>query len=182
MNTFCPEGSITNPKCYTLETNEFDSEEQIFDILLDVLKSELPAKMALLTDCSNKPMYISEDNIDIVPDITRDPHFEVTLNPLSATPKYPSDLKNCRDVVCEFELILTVHNELPKCLTWELLRFKNAVDSLIRATELVIDGYDTVYVEEKGFTYYLPEQIESAMYMRQGSYRFAVTITQFKTN
>lgn len=180
MNNFCTEGSLINPKCYKLETSDFQSEEQIFDILLDVLKSELPERLSALKDCSGKAMYIAEDNIDIIPS-DNVPHFEVTLNPLSDLPKY-TDLRNYRTVEYNFELILTVHNEDPKCLTWELIRFKNSVEGLIVATELFIDGYDTVDVEPRGFNYYVPENVGGAVYMRQGSYRFAVTITQYKIN
>lgn len=181
MNSFCPKGSITNPKCYSLQTVDFNSEEQIFDILLDVLKSELPPRLKLLMDCSGKPMYIDEDSIDIIPDPEKRPHFEVVLNPLSVVPTYPES-KIYRTVECNFEAILSVHNEDPKCLTWELLRFKNVVDSLILATEILIDGYDSVDVEPKDFNYYPPENVTGDVYIRQGSYRFAVTIRQSKNN
>lgn len=178
MQQFCAEGTIDNPKCYTLETFDFVSEESIFDILLDVLKSELPPRLALLKDCDDKPMYISEDNIDLVFG-DNSPHFELILNPLSDLPSY-TDLRNYRTVEYNFELILTVHNERLKCLTWEMIRFKNAIEGLIIATELAIDGYDTVDIEPKGFNYDIPEQVGNAMYMRQGSYRFTVTIRQSK--
>lgn len=178
MQDFCPEGKLTNPKCYTLETFDFVSEESIFDIILDVLKSELPARMAQVKDCNNQPMYISEENIDIIfGDNT--PHFEVVLNPLSDIPEY-SEPRNYRTVDYNFELILTVHNQDKKCLTWELLRFKNVIEGLIVATEFVIDGYESVIVEPRGFNYYVPEEVGRAVYMRQGSYRFTVTITQQK--
>lgn len=180
MQEFCPEGTITNPKCYTLETFDFLSEENIFDILLDLLKSELPPRLKQLNDCSGKPMYIHEEDIDII--VGEDtPHFEVVLNPISNLPSY-TDNRLHRTVEYNFELILTVHNEDPKCLTWELLRFKNVVEGLIIAVELAIDGYDTVNVEPKGFEYFIPQQVGKAVYMRQGTYRFAVTITQFKNN
>lgn len=180
MQKFCAEGNVTNPKCYTLETFDFSSEESIFEILLDVLKSELPQKMSLQVDCENKPMYIDEKDIDIIVG-EGTPHFECVLNPLNAVPTY-TDNRFQRTVEYNFELILTVHNEDAKCITWELLRFKNAVESLIVAAEFVIDGYDVVDVETKGFEYFIPEQVGKMVYMRQGSYRFAVTVTQFKNN
>jgi hypothetical protein len=180
MQEFCPEGKITNPKCYTLETIDFLSEENIFDILLDFLKSELPPRLKLLTDCSGKPMYIHEEDIDLVMS-DREPHFEVILNPISVRPTY-TDNRIHRTVEYDFDLILTVHNEDTKCLTWELLRLKNVVEGLIVAVELVIDGYNAVDVEPKGFEYFLPEQVGKTVYMRQGTYRFTVTVIQYKNN
>lgn len=180
MQDFCLEGVVTNPKCYELKTYDFNSEESIFDILLDLLKSELPKRMASQTDCDGKPMVIAEEDIDIIIG-EGTPHFECVLNPLSAIPSY-SDNRNYRTVEYEFELMLTVHKEDPKCLTWELLRFKNAVEGLIITAEFAIDGYDTVDVEPRGFDYFVPEQVGKAVYMRQGSYRFAVTVTQYKND
>lgn len=178
MQDFCTEAGLKNPKCYSLETFDFLSEESIFDVLLDVLKSELPARMAALKDCNNEPMYISEENIDIIYS-ENTPHFEVVLNPLSDIAEY-TEPRNFRTVDYNFELILTVHNTDKKCLTWELLRFKNAIEGLIVATEFVIDGYESVLVEPRGFNYYVPEEVGRAVYMRQGSYRFTVTVTQDK--
>lgn len=179
MQNFCPEGVVENPKFKILETFDFASEESIFDIVLDVLKSELPKKMAELMDCNNNPMYISEEDIDLIPS-DHDPHFQLILNPLSDLPSY-AETREYRTVDYNFELILTVHNNALKCVTWELIRFKNAIEGLIVATELVIDGYDTVYVEPKGFNYYGPEVAETgAAYRRQGSYRFTVTVRQYK--
>jgi hypothetical protein len=181
MQNFCTEGAITNPKCYKLETIKFKSEEGIFDIVLDLLKSELPGRMAEVMDCSDKPMYIAEENIDIIP-ASNEPHFELVLNPLSDLPKYTEN-RIFRTVNYNFELILTVHNENPNCLTWELLRFKNVVEELMLAVEFVIDGYNAVDVEQGGFNYYVPENSEqSAVYRRQGTYRFTVTISQQEIN
>lgn len=180
MSNFCFDGVLLNPKCYKLETFDFSSEESIFEILLDLLKSELPAKMANQTDCSGKAMYIAEKDIDIITG-EGTPHFECVLNPLSANPSYTEN-RVYRTVEYNFELILTVHNENPQCLTWELLRFKNAVEGLVITAELVIDGYNSVDIELKGFEYFIPEQVGKAVYMRQGSYRFAVTVSQQKIN
>lgn len=174
----CVEGTLENPKCYKLETFDFDSEEQIFDILLDILKSELPPRMAALKDCQNKPMYISESNIDLMSDIENNPHFEVVLNPIGDIPSY-DDVRFSRIVEYSFELFLTVHNELSRCVTWELLRFKNAIEGLIIGAEFVIDGYQTVEIEPRGFDYFPPET-DGAVYRKQGSYKFAVIVRQYK--
>lgn len=176
---FCVDGTVLNPKCYTTESIDFQSEEQIFDILLDVLKAELPPRLALLKDCQDKPMHIAEDDIDLLPS-GNPAHFSLIVNPLSDAPTYAESLIY-RTVVYEFELILTVANEVARCVTWELIRFKNAIEGLIVGSEFAIDGYDTVLVEPRGFQYY-PPTIESNIYHRQGSYRFAVTVTQYKIN
>lgn len=178
MDKFCVEGVLQNPKCYKTETFDFPSEEQIFDILLDLLKSELPPKLQLLKDCQDKPMFISEKNIDIIP-TNETAKFKVLLNPLSDVPNYNDNL-NFRTVDYNFELILTVTNQLARCVTWELLRFKNAIEGLIIGAEFAIDGYNSVAVEPKGFQYYVPEQVEEHLYLRQGTYRFTVTVTQYQ--
>jgi hypothetical protein len=41
MNNFCVENVLENPKCETLQAFDFLSEEQIFDILLDILKGRI---------------------------------------------------------------------------------------------------------------------------------------------
>ena len=179
MSKFCVEGSVTNPKCVTLENFDFTSEEQIFDIILDILKSELPPRMALVMDCQNQPMFIAEENIDLIP-AGQDARFEVLLNPVSEIPEY-TESRESRIVEYTLELILTVHNELAKCITWEMIRFKNAVEGLIIAAELAIDGYESVYIEPKGFSHFVPES-DGVVYRKQGSYRFTVTVTQYKNN
>ena len=173
----CVEGSIINPKCTTLETFDFASEEQIFDILLDVLKSELTNRMAQIKDCQDKAMYIAEEDIDLIPS-ENDPKFSALLNPVSDIPVY-GESRFHREVKYTFELILSVKNELARCITWELLRFKNAVEGLIVATEFVIDGYESVEVEPEGFSYFVPET-DGAVYRREGSYKFTVTVTQYR--
>lgn len=178
MNNFCTEG-ITDAKCYSFEPVEFDSEEQLFDILLDVLKSQLPTKMKALKDCQDKPMFIPEDAIDLYPP-EKFVKFSVVLNPLGDVPSY-AESRLRRDVVYNFELILTVQNELKRCVTWELLRFKNAVESLLMATELYIDGYLSAYITPRGFVYSVVEQ-NNNVYRRQGAYRFAVSVTQTKNS
>lgn len=181
MSKFCVESELTNPKCYTLEKFRFQSEEQIFDILLDVFKSTLPAEMQLLTGCDDKPLYISEDAIDLVPP-DHLPRFCLILNPTSDVPTYP-ELPVYRSVIYNFELILTVTNDNPNCVTWELLRFKNAVESILIGAELAIDGYESVYLEPQGFNYNaIGNDDISGKYYRQGAYRFAVTVRQSKTN
>jgi hypothetical protein len=80
-----------------------------------------------------------------------------------------------------FELILTVHTTNARCITWELIKFKNSVEGLIIATEFHIDGYESVEVEPQGFNYYVPEQAGN-VYRRQGSYKFTVTVSQYKIN
>lgn len=176
-NGFCTKGNIINPKCYRVETFDFSSEESIFDVLLDVFKSELPDRMRTLKDCNGEPMYIAEKDIDIVP--TPEPsHFSLILNPLGDVPDYSANL-NFRTVEYNFELILSVFNPLPHCVTWELLKFKNAVEGLLLGTEFVIDGYNSVEVSPKGFTYFIPEA-DGGLFSRQGAYRFSVTVTQYR--
>ena len=179
MKEFCAEGGLTNPKCYKVENFDFNSEENIFDILLDVFKSELPAKMADILDCQNKPMIIHEEHIDLLPS-EGTPRFELILNPFGDIPTY-SEALNYREVEYTFELLLTVANQVARCVTWELLRFKNAVESLLIGAEFQIDGYNSVYIEPKGFRYFVPE-VDGGNYRRQGAYRFTVTVTQYRTN
>lgn len=177
MSNICVENTLLNPKCYTLETFDFDSEEQIFDILLDLLKSELPGRLQKIQDCQGNPMYISEEDIDLIPS-GKDSKFEIILNPVDAVPVY-SENKIYRTVEYNFELIIAVQNEVLRCITWELTRFKNAIEGLIVAAEFVIDGYEAVEVEPKGFSYFEPLQ-SGGKYLRQGSYKFAVTVRQYK--
>lgn len=175
---FCPEGGLTNPKCYKIESIDYASEEQILDILLDILKSELPPRLQVLKDCNDKPMYIAEEAIDIIP-LGAQAHLSLILNPLGDVPSYSESLL-FRTVRYNFELILTVENQVPACITWELMRFKNAVEGLIVGAEFYIDGYSSVVVEPVGFTYYIPEPLDSGSVRRQGTYRFSVTVTQNK--
>jgi hypothetical protein len=177
MDKFCVEGTITNPNCskYKVETFDFLSEEQIFDTLLDVFKSELPPRMLKIQDCQNKPMFIAEDSIDILLPEKWD-KFSVILNPVSATPTYAESL-SYRKVDHSFDLIITVTNTVKRCVTWELLRFKNVVEGLLIATELYIDGYDSAVLEVNNFTYLFPEE-DNGVYTRQGVFRFTVTVTQ----
>lgn len=179
MNTFCPEAGLKNPKCYTTTSYDFISEEKIFDILLDVFKSELPPKMLLLKDCQGKEMYISEEDIDLLPS-SNNVKFRVILNPLGAIPKYSTSLRQ-REVEYDFEVILSVANEVRECVTWELVRFKNAVEGLLVGVEFAIDGYNSVNVDLKGFQYLNP-QAEKGVYRRSGTYRFSVTVTQDQIN
>lgn len=177
MYNFCSEGEIENPKCYSTESISFPSEEQIFDILLDVLKSELPKALALVKDCQDEPMFISEEDIDLIPS-GKESKFSVILNPLSDVPKY-SDSLSFREVKYSFELFITASNTLARCVTWELIRFKNAIEGLVVGAEFAIDGYNSVIVEPEGFRYFLPGA-DSGMYRRQGAYRFSVTVTQYR--
>lgn len=179
MNNFCTEAGLTNPKCVSVQSYDFSSEEQIFDILLDVLKSELPTRLALIKDCDGKPMYIDEKAIDLLP--AAGPHrFEIMLNPLGDIPTYSANLIY-RTVVYNFEIVLTVTNTKAECITWELVRFKNVLEGLLIGAEFVIDGYDSVDIEPKGFNYYVPTS-DGGSFFRQGSYRFSVTVTQYKIN
>lgn len=177
MDNFCVKGEQLDKKCYELETFDFESEEKIFDILLDLLKSELPGRMAQLKDCDNNPMYISEDAIDIIPSRTTG-KFELILNPLSAEPAY-AESRTYRTVAYGFELLMSVSSPQPACSTWELLRFKNAVEGLLVAAEFAIDGYSSVDMELNSFTYFIPEEDGRSVYRRSGSYRFTVTVTQY---
>jgi hypothetical protein len=179
MDKFCVEGVTVNPKCASFTRFDFQSEEQIFDILLDVLKSELPVRLSNIKDCEDKAMYIAEEDIDLIPS-GKSAHFSLILNPLSDLPEYSAEFMH-RTVVYNFELILTVQNELARCITWELIRFKNAIEGLILGSEFAIDGYDSVDVEPKGFAYFPPEA-DGGIFRRQGAYRFAVTVTQYKIN
>lgn len=176
MNEFCTEAGLINPKCYTTTSYDFASEEQIFDILLDVFKSELPPKMLLVKDCQGKPMYIAEADIDLLPS-SNNVKFKFILNPLGAIPVYSANLIY-RTVEYDFEAILSVGNEVKECVTWELVRFKNAVEGLLVGVEFAIDGYNSVDVELKGFQYLNP-QAEPGIYRRSGTYRFSVTVTQY---
>lgn len=177
MNNFCVEGGLKNPKCYRTQSIDFASEEQIFDILLDVLKSELPPKLNGIKDCEDKPMYIAEEDIDLLPS-GKPARFALILNPLSDLAEYQDSLLY-RTVEYLFEAILTVENPLARCITWELVRFKNAVEGLIIGTEFAIDGYDSVLIEPRGFSYAVPTG-DNGIYRRQGAYRFAVTVTQYR--
>ncbi len=179
MNNFCPEAGLKNPKCYTTASFDFASEEKIFDILLDVFKSELPGKLALIKDCQDKPMYISEEDIDLLP-TSNNVKFKFILNPLGAIPTYADNLYS-RTVEYDFEIILSVANEIKTCVTWELIRFKNAVEGLLAGVEFAIDGYNGVYTELKGFQYLNP-QAEAGVFRRSGTYRFSITVTQYLQN
>ena len=162
MDNYCVEGVLTNPPCYTLETYQFQSEESIFDILLDVFKSTLPGKLAEQTGCDQKPLYIAEDSIDIAPP-AKEVRFCAILNPLGDVPVYP-ELPIYREVKYNFEWILTATNPVPQCVTWELLKFKNVVESILIGAEFAIDGYDSVYLEPGGFNYQIPGQDENGIY------------------
>ncbi len=174
MNNFCADGT-TEAKCYSIETVSFASEEKIFDVLLDILKSELPTRLSLIKDCEDNPMVIDEDSIDLLPP-GKFGHFNVILNPLGDRPTYPEN-GIFRTVAYNFELVLTVSNELARCVTWELLRFKNVIEELVMSAELYIDGYNSVYIEPAGFSYSFPAE-DGGIYRRQGAYRFTVTVTQ----
>lgn len=178
MSKFCVEGSI-DPKCVTFESYEFDSEEQIFDILLDVLKSELPGRLALVKGCDDKPLRIEEDAIGLIQSEGTD-RLTLVLEPLGDIPNYAPSMVY-RKVDYNFELILTAQNKEAQCVTWELIRFKNVVEGLIVGAEFAIDGYQSVDVEPKGFNYF-PLEGSVGLYRRQGSYRFSVTVTQYKNN
>lgn len=179
LNNFCPEAELQNPKCYQVERFQFRSEEQIFDILLDVFKSELPNAMKEIMDCEGKPMIILEEAIDLVP-IDEDVKFSFVLNPLSDRPVYSENLRY-RTVDYSFEAILTVGSAQLKCTTWELTRFKNAVESILMGAQFQIDGFNSVNLEPSGFTYFVPDA-NSGYYRRQGAYRFSVTVTQYQLN
>lgn len=174
---FCADGTLENPKCYKTESYDFASEEQIFDILLDVLKSELPAKLEKVNDCDGNPIRIEEKEIDFIPTVTN-ARFKLLLNPLGDIPNY-IDSFYYRTVEYNFEAILTVNNKRLECVTWELLRFKNAVEGLIIGSEFAIDGYNSVEVAPKGFTYFIPDG-DGGLFTRQGAYRFTVTVTQYR--
>lgn len=176
MNKFCAEGT-TEAKCYNVEPISFSSEEKILDVVLDILKSELPARLNLIKDCEDNPMYISEDSIDILPPESF-AHFNIILNPVSDRPNYTEN-RLMRTVAYNFELILTVSSSLKRCVTWELIRFKNVVEELMMATDLYIDGYNSVDIDPQGFQYTLPT-VDSGIFRRQGAYRFAVTVTQVR--
>jgi hypothetical protein len=177
IDKFCVEGTITNPDCtkYKVETFDFLSEEQIFDTILDILKSELPPRLAQIKDCQDKPMIITEDSIDLLPP-EKWSKYSIILNPVSSNPTYSENL-SYRTVVHGFDLILTVASPIKRCVTWELLRFKNVVEALLVATSLYIDGYNSADVEMESFTYAFPDQDEGK-YVRQGIIRFTVTVTQ----
>ena len=175
MDKFCVQGELTNPRCVTFQAYDFDSGEQIVDILLDSLKSELPKRMAALRGCDNKPMILLEDKISIIP-VYEPARFSVVLNPLNSLPKYSESL-HFREVKHGFELILTVENTNAECVTWELMRFQNAVEGLIVGAEFAIDGYNSVMVEPDSFNYFIPEE-GAGIFRRQGAYRFSVTTTQ----
>lgn len=174
MNTFCAEGQ-TEAQCYSIETISFNSEERIFDVLLDILKSELPTRLRGVMDCEDKPMVITEDAIDLLPP-AKFTRFNVILNPLGDRPTY-LESRLMRTVEYQFEAILTASNELARCVTWELIRFKNAVEELIMSADLYIDGYNSAYIQPQGFQYSFPI-LEEGVYRRQGAYRFSVTVTQ----
>jgi hypothetical protein len=178
MNNFCPEGTYTNPKCVNFESFDFDSEEQIFDILLDVFKSELPPRLAKLKDCADKPMRIAEEAIGTLPP-QRTNKYYVVLNPLGDIPKYPES-KIYREVEYNFELLISVSSKQVECTLWELIRLKNTIEGIVVGAEFAIDGYQTVYIEPRGFNYFPPERQDSGYYNRDGSYRFTVTVTQYK--
>lgn len=175
MDNFCIDGSVLNPKCYKVQTFDFSSEEQIFDILLDIFKSELPTRMQQVLDCNDKPMFIAEDAIDILPP-EKLSKFEVILNPVNSVPTYAESL-SFRTVEHSFDLILTVRTQKKRCLTWELLRFKNVVEGILIATDLYIDGYDSAVIDVKSFTYAFPDE-DGGKFVRQGVFRFTVTVTQ----
>jgi hypothetical protein len=175
MYNFCVDGEH-EAKCYSITDINFRSEEYILDVLLDLLKSELPSRIAQVKDCEDNYMFISEDAIDILPP-KQQTHLSVILNPLGEQPTYYDDGKFLREVKYNFEAILAVSNPLDRCVTWELIRFKNVVDSLILAAELYIDGYTSVYLEPTGFQWSIPTQ-EEGIWRRRGAYRFSVTVTQ----
>lgn len=177
MDNFCVEGSLTNPKCVTFESFDFPSEERLFEILLDVFKSELPSKMAALIGCDDKPLFITEKAIDLTPP-QKEVRFSLVFNPLGDLPVYNQG-RNYRTVEYNFELNLQSINKSLRCVTWELIKFKNAVEGLIIGAELAIDGYDSVDLEPKGFAYSLP-LVGSGKYFREGAYRFSVTVSQYK--
>lgn len=177
MNSFCPEGGLQNPRCVTLETFEFASEEQIFDILLDVFKSTLPDKLALVKDCENKPMRIAEEAISLLP-VQGTHRLSLLLNPLGDVPRYPES-PIYREVDYNFELFLSVTNKNPDCVTWELLRFKNVIEAILIGAQFAIDGYNSVSLDPKGFTYFLITGPDNNVYRRDGAYRFTVTVTQY---
>lgn len=177
MDRFCADGTL-DAKCYSLETIDFSSEEQIFDILLDILKSELPNRIAQVKDCQDNYFFISEDAIDLLPP-EQWSHLNIILNPLQDKPTYIDENKQLRTVTYNFEAILTVSNVLKRCVTWELVRFKNVVERLIMAAELHIDGYNSVYIEPQGFQWFIPTP-EEGVVRRSGAYRFSVTVTQMQ--
>jgi len=176
---FCIEAKLDVAKCVNFESIDFPSEEQIFDILLDILKSELPPRMLNTLDCSGKPMSIAESDIDLIPPDTVN-KFSLFLNPIGDTPKYNDSLLT-REVKHTFELMLTVINENKYCITWELLRFKNIVEGLIVGAEFEIDGYADVYIDPEGFRYLIPDS-QSGVFRRTGAYRFSVTVIQYRSN
>jgi hypothetical protein len=177
MYEFCTDGS-QEAQCYTLETINFSSEEKIFDILLDILKSELPGRIAQVKDCEDNYFFMSEEAIDILPS-DKLTHLNVILNPIQDKPTYLDENKQLRTVTYNFEAILTVSNALKRCVTWELIRFKNVVEELIMAAELHIDGYNSVYIEPQGFQWFIPTP-EDGVVRRSGAYRFSVTVTQMQ--
>ncbi len=178
MNNFCTDG-VTEAPCYTLQTINFSSEEKIFDILLDILKSELPSRVAQVKDCEDNYFFISEDAIDLLPP-EQYSHLNVILNPMQDRPTYLDENKQLREVTYNFEAILTVSNPLKRCVTWEMIRFKNVVEELIMAAELHIDGYNSVYIEPNpGFQWFIPTP-EDGVVRRSGAYRFSVTVTQMQ--
>lgn len=177
MDKFCADG-VTEAKCYSLQTIDFSSEEQILDVLLDILKSELPARISQVKDCQDNPFYISEEAIDINPP-EKFSHLNVILNPMTDKATYLDENKQLRSVTYNFEAILTVSNPLKRCVTWELIRFKNVVETLIMAAELYIDGYNSVYIEPNGFQWFIPTPVDGVV-RRQGAYRFSVTVTQMQ--
>lgn len=174
MYNFCADGT-TEAQCYRLETISFNSEEKIFDVLLDILKSELPTRLHAVSDCEDNPMVITEEAIDLLPP-AKFSRFNVILNPLADRPTYV-DSRLMRTVEYQFEAILTVSNELARCVTWELIRFKNVVEELIMSADLYIDGYNSAFIQPQGFAYSFPV-FEEGVYRRQGAYRFSVTVTQ----
>lgn len=176
----CVEGALLNPKCVNFKTFEFDSEEQLFEILLDVLKSQLPGKLAEVNGCDGKPLWISEDAIDTIPP-SKQVALSIIFDPLGDVPKYSENLEY-REVTYDFELTLTVTNKKPNCVTWELVKFKNKVEELLVGAEFAVDGYNSVMLEPKGFTYSQIFPDGSAKFVREGQYRFSVTVTQFKNN
>lgn len=177
MDKFCVDGA-SEAKCYTLQTIDFSSEEQILDVLLDILKSELPSRVSKIKDCEDNPFFISEEAIDILPP-EKWTHLNIILNPMTDKPTYLDENKQLRSVTYNFEIILTVSNALKRCVTWELIRFKNVVEGLIMAAELYIDGYNSVYIEPTGFQWFIPTS-EDGVVRRQGAYRFSVTVTQMQ--
>ena len=181
MTNFCADGAVTNPKCYKISdyAPRFVSEEYILDTLLDIFKSELPNNLKKIKDCQNNPMVISEDSIGLHPPLEVG-RFQLVINPLGDIPTYPEHKIN-RSVEYNFELILTVGNEVLECVNWELIRFKNEVESLLNSVEFLIDSYDSIYLEPRGFNYY-PIGGKNGVYYRQGAYRFSVTVSQYKIN